>query len=62
MITFAAFFPTYALLMAKTAGGPGGKDLLNLHSVALETGMLLMSSFICGIASIGAQRQNGAWF
>ena len=59
---FAAFFATYAVLMGETTGGPSGKGLFNLDSVALETGLLLTSGFTCGMPSIGAQRQNGTWF
>ena len=62
IIMFAAFFATYAVLVGETAGGPSGKSLFDLHNVALETGLLLVSSFACGIASIGAQRQNNTWF
>ena len=61
-IMFSAFFATYAVLSGATAGGPGGKQLFDLGNVALETGCLLASSFTCGIASIGVQRQNGTWF
>jgi cytochrome o ubiquinol oxidase subunit 3 len=62
IIMFSAFFSTYAVLVDATAGGPSGGDLFNLDSVALETVCLLVSSFTCGIASIGAQRRNGLWF
>ena len=62
IIMFSAFFATYAVLVDATAGGPSGGDLFNLDSVALETVCLLLSSFTCGIASIGAQRRNGLWF
>jgi cytochrome o ubiquinol oxidase subunit 3 len=62
IIMFSAFFATYAVLVGETAGGPSGRDLFNLHGVALETGCLLVSSFTCGIASIGVQSRNGLWF
>jgi cytochrome o ubiquinol oxidase subunit 3 len=62
IIMFSAFFSTYAVLVDATAGGPSGGDLFNLDSVAVETACLLVSSFTCGIASIGAQRRNGLWF
>jgi cytochrome o ubiquinol oxidase subunit 3 len=62
IIMFSAFFATYAVLVDSTAGGPSGADLFHLDSVALETACLLVSSFTCGIASIGAQRRNGIWF
>ena len=39
-------------LMGATAGGPGPKELYDLKSVSIETGMLLMSSFTFGMASL----------
>ena len=55
IIMFSAFFATYAVLSGQTAGGPSGKDLFHLHIVAIETACLLLSSFTCGVASIGAR-------
>jgi cytochrome o ubiquinol oxidase subunit 3 len=62
IIMFSAFFASYAVLVDATAGGPSGRDLFNLDSVALETACLLVSSFTCGIGSIGAQHRNGLMF
>ena len=55
IIMFSAFFATYAVLVGATAGGPGPHDLFDLNNVAIETACLLLSSFTCGIAGIGAQ-------
>ena len=41
IIMFSAFFATYAVLSGETAGGPSGKDLFDLHNVAIETACLL---------------------
>jgi cytochrome o ubiquinol oxidase subunit 3 len=62
MVMFAAFFATYAVLHDQTAGGPGGAQLFDLRSVAIETGCLLASSFTCGLASIAAEVRNRLWF
>jgi cytochrome o ubiquinol oxidase subunit 3 len=62
IIMFAAFFATYAVQSSATAGGPSGKDLFDLNNVAIETALLLASSFTCGLASIGAQRRRALWF
>ena len=62
IIMFSAFFATYAVLEGATAGGPGGHDLFDLHSVGAETACLLLSSFTCGLASIGARTRNGLLF
>jgi cytochrome o ubiquinol oxidase subunit 3 len=62
IIMFSAFFATYAVLAGATAGGPDGAQLSDLRNVAIETACLLLSSFTCGLASIGARRENGVWF
>jgi cytochrome o ubiquinol oxidase subunit III len=62
IIMFSAFFATYAVLVDNTAGGPSGRELFNLPNVALETAFLLVSSFTCGLASIGARAHSGSWF
>jgi cytochrome o ubiquinol oxidase subunit 3 len=58
IVMFSALFATYAVLSGETAGGPVGKDLFHLDIVALETACLLLSSFTCGLASIGARARN----
>jgi cytochrome o ubiquinol oxidase subunit 3 len=62
IVMFSAFFATYAVLVGATAGGPSGRELFNLGNVAIETACLLLSSFTCGLASIGARTRNGLWF
>jgi cytochrome o ubiquinol oxidase subunit 3 len=54
IIMFSAFFASYAVLVDRTAGGPGGAQLFDLRDTAMETGCLLFSSFACGMASLGA--------
>src|SRR5215470_6838986 len=58
VIVFSAFFATYVVLVDSTAGGPSGKDVFNLSAVALETACLLLSSFTCGMASLGARARS----
>lgn len=60
IIMFSAFFATYAVQTGRTAGGPSGRDLFDLRHVAIETALLLLSSFTCGLASIGAKARR-AW-
>ena len=62
MIMFAALFATYAVLLGQTAGGPSGRDLFDLRNVAIETALLLLSSFSCGLASIAADERSKVWF
>jgi cytochrome o ubiquinol oxidase subunit 3 len=58
IVMFAAIFAAYAVLAHATAGGPGGVQLFNQRSVAIETGCLLASSYTCGLMSmaIGSRR------
>jgi cytochrome o ubiquinol oxidase subunit III len=62
IIMFSAFFASYAVLVGATAGGPSGPELFDLRNTGIETACLLLSSFTCGIASIGAREHRGFWF
>jgi cytochrome o ubiquinol oxidase subunit III len=62
IILFSAFFATYAVLTDSTAGGPAGRDLFHMGTVALETACLLTSSLFCGLAGIGAQARHNRMF
>jgi len=41
---------------------PARKDLFHLDIVAIETACLLLSSFTCGVAAIGARAQSNLLF
>jgi cytochrome o ubiquinol oxidase subunit III len=58
IIMFSAFFATFAVLVNATDGGPSGRELFNLTNVAVETALLLLSSFTCGVAVIGSRVRN----
>jgi cytochrome o ubiquinol oxidase subunit 3 len=62
IVMFSAFFASFAVLASNTNGGPSGRDIFDLHNVAVETALLLISSFACGIASISAGARNKAVF
>ncbi len=62
IVMFSAFFAAYAVLAGETAGGPSGHDLFDLTNVAIETVCLLLSSFTCGVASIGSRAHNAAMY
>ena len=62
IILFAAFFAAYAVLSGRTAGGPAGRDLFEVRLVAIETACLLLSSFTCGLAGLGALARRKALF
>ena len=62
IIMFSAFFAAYAVLSGQTAGGPSGNDLFSMTRVAFETAFLLLSSFACGVATIGARARNDSMY
>jgi cytochrome o ubiquinol oxidase subunit 3 len=49
IILFSALFASYAVLTDATAGGPTGRDLFELPTVAVETACLLLSTVFCGL-------------
>jgi cytochrome o ubiquinol oxidase subunit 3 len=61
MVLFSALFATYASLVHSTDGGPVTNQLFHRDLVAVETGALLLSSFVCGLAMIAAKRHSMAW-
>jgi cytochrome o ubiquinol oxidase subunit 3 len=58
IVMFSAFFAAYAVLAHATAGGPGGMQLFNQRSVAIETVCLLVSSYTCGLMSLAIDRSQ----
>jgi cytochrome o ubiquinol oxidase subunit 3 len=62
IVMFSAFFATYAVLVGQIAGGPSGRELFDLRNTGIETACLLLSSFACGLATIGAQTRRGSLF
>lgn len=61
IIMFSGFFAAFAVLSGATAGGPGGAELFDLRNVAIETALLLASSFACGMASIAVAQRSLLW-
>jgi len=57
-VLFATLFATYAVLHNNTNGGPAGRELFSLSFVLTETLILLTSSYTCGLAMLGAHRNN----
>jgi cytochrome o ubiquinol oxidase subunit 3 len=51
-LIFASLFATFGVLAENVAGGPGGRELFDLPYVAVETLLLLISSFTFGIAAL----------
>ena len=59
-LIFAVLFAVYAVMGRSYAAGPSGADLFDLPLVAVNTGMLLLSSITYGFAMIGMQQRNKA--
>ncbi len=57
-ILFASLFATYAVLSGSFAGGPSGHDIFELPFVAVETGLLLLSSITFGFAMLQMFKGN----
>ena len=62
IIMFAALFAAYAVLRGGTADGPAGRDIFDLDTVAIETGLLLLSSFVCGVATLALAARRALMF
>lgn len=54
-LIFATLFATYGVLSGSTAGGPPAREIFELPLVALNTGILLVSSITYGFAMIAMQ-------
>ena len=59
-LIFAVLFAVYAVMGRSYAAGPSGADLFDLPLVAVNTGMLLLSSITYGFAMIGMQKRSSA--
>jgi cytochrome o ubiquinol oxidase subunit 3 len=55
---FSALFAAYAALSSQTADGPTASDVINLRHVFIETMCLLLSSFMCGLGALSAERRQ----
>ncbi|GHA73279.1 cytochrome o ubiquinol oxidase subunit III [Cognatilysobacter bugurensis] len=58
LMIFACLFATYGVLSRSFAAGPSGRDLFDLNLVAINTGVLLVSSITYGLAMISMQRRS----
>src|SRR5579872_3852922 len=61
VIMFSVLFATYAVLADNRVGGPGPRQLFDLSNTAAETGLLLLSSFACGMASLAVACRSQLW-
>jgi cytochrome o ubiquinol oxidase subunit III len=61
IVLFSCMFAAHAVLQTATAGGPTGPQLFDPQSIALETAVLLTSSFTCGLSAVAAGVRNQLW-
>ncbi len=62
IVMFSAFFAAYAVLQGATDGGPTASQLFDLRLTAVQTAVLLVSSFTSGLASLAAEERSHRWF
>jgi cytochrome o ubiquinol oxidase subunit 3 len=60
IVIFSALFAAYAVLSARTSGGPTGVQIFDLRHVFVETSCLLTSSFTCGLCVLAMERRSAA--
>jgi cytochrome o ubiquinol oxidase subunit III len=58
IVIFSALFAAYAVLSARTAGGPAGAQIFDLRHVFMETMCLLVSSFTCGLCVLAMESRS----
>jgi len=61
IIMFSAFFAAYGVLGRAAAGGPRASQLFELKRVAIETGLLLLSSYSCGLSAVASRAKSQLW-
>lgn len=61
-LIFAGLFATFGVLSTSYAGGPVPREIFDLRVVAVNTGLLLVSSLTFGFAMLAnSQRATQAW-
>ena len=58
-VLFALLFASYGVMLSGTAGGPAPSDVYEIRSAAIETAILLISSFTFGMASLALKYGKG---
>jgi len=61
IVMFAAFFAAFAVQSGATAGGPRISQIVEIPRVAMETGVLLLSSYTCGLSFAATNARNTLW-
>jgi cytochrome o ubiquinol oxidase subunit 3 len=61
IVMFSCLFAAYAVLQTATAGGPAGRDLFQPANIAIETALLLLSSFTAGLSAVALEARRQLW-
>ena len=61
LVTFGIVFAIFGTMKDATAGGPGPEEVTTLHFVAIQTALLLASSFGFSWASLSMKYHEGIW-
>ncbi len=61
IVMFACFFAAFAVQRGATAGGPTISQIVETPRVALETGVLLLSSYTCGLSFAATNARSTVW-
>lgn len=59
LVTFGIVFAVFGTMVGATAGGPGPHEVTNLTSIAIQTALLLGSSFAFSWASLSMKYHEG---
>jgi len=61
IVMFSCFFAAFAVQRGATAGGPTISQIVETPRVAMETGVLLLSSYTCGLSFAATNARNKLW-
>ncbi|TDL79767.1 cytochrome o ubiquinol oxidase subunit III [Palleronia sediminis] len=59
LVTFGLVFAIFGTMVGATAGGPGPEEVTDLRSIAIQTALLLGSSFAFSWASLSMKYDRG---
>lgn len=62
IILFSGLFAAYAVLSTNSAGGPTGQELFSFKTAFVETMVLLVSSYTCGLGALSMERDRPDFF
>jgi cytochrome o ubiquinol oxidase subunit III len=62
IILFSGLFAAYAVLSGSAAGGPTGQELFSFKTAFIETMVLLVSSYTCGLGALSMERDRAGLF